>query len=158
MTPTRIRLLVLLAAVVGALSWLVLRVIDGNGHTLPSLTWTAPAGVLALAVVVGVAWWTVRRRREPSHPSIRPIDPLGMARLAALGKAAAHVGAALIGFYLGWVLLLLPDLEITSRRERAVLAGVASVCSLALVVAGLLLERACRVRDDDRPPRAPSAG
>lgn len=156
MTPTRIRTLAWLAAVVGALSWLLLRVMDGNGTTLPTLSWTAPAGVLALAVVVAVAWWTVRRRRAPSNPAIRPIEPLGMARLAALGKAAAHVGAALLGFYLGWVVLLLPDLEISSRRERALLAGAASACALLLAVAGLLLERACRVGDDDRPPPAPS--
>lgn len=158
MTPTRVRTLVVLAVVVGALSWLLLHILDGNGTTLPPLTWTAPAGVLALAVVVGVAWWSVRRRRSPDNPAIRPIEPLGMARLAALGKAASHVGAALTGLYAGWVLLLLPDLEISSRRDRAVLAGVAAACAVLLVVAGLLLERACRVRDDDRPPAAPAAG
>ena len=156
MRPTRIRTLVVLAVVVGALWWLVLRILDGNGLTLPALTWTAPAGVLALAVVVALAWWTVRRRRAPTNPAIRPIEPLGMARLAALGTAGSHVGAALVGFYVGWVLLLLPDVEISSRRDRAVLAGVAALCALLLAVAGLLLERACRVRDDDRPPAAPS--
>jgi hypothetical protein len=154
--PTRIRTLVWLALVVGALTWLLLRILDSNGTTLPPLTWTAPAGVLALALLVGVAWVTVRRRRAPTQPHVTPIDPLGMARLAALGKAASHVGAALVGWYAGWVVLLLPDLEISSRRDRAVWAGFAVGAAVLLAVAGLLLERACRVRDDERPPAAPS--
>ena len=158
MRPTRVRTLIVLAAVVGVLAWLFLHVVDNRGSTLPSLTWTAPAGVLALALVVGVSWVAVRRRRDPAQSRLHPIDPLGMARMAVLGKAAAHVGAALLGFYLGWVVLLLPDLGIDARRERALIAAVAAVGAVLLAVAGLLLERACRVRDDDEGPTPAPSG
>jgi uncharacterized membrane protein YbhN (UPF0104 family) len=156
--PTRVRTLIVLAVLVGVLAWLFLHVMDNRGNTLPSLTWTAPAGVLALAMAVGVSWVTVRRRRDPAQSRLRPIDPLGMARMAVLGKAAAHVGAASLGFYLGWVVLLLPDLGIDSRRERALIAALAAVGALLLAVAGLLLERACRVRDDDEGPTPAPSG
>ena len=101
MRPTRVRTLIVLAVVVGVLAWLFLHAVDTRGNTLPSLPWTAPAGVLALALVVGVSWVTVRRRRDPAQSRLRPIDPLGMARMAVLGKAAGHVGAALLGSKVG---------------------------------------------------------
>lgn len=158
MRPTRVRTLAVLAVLVGVLAWFFLHVVDSRGNTLPSLTWTAPSGVLALALVVGVSWVTVRRRRDPAQSRLRPIEPLGMARMAVLGKAAGHVGAALLGFYLGWVVLLLPDLGIGSRRERALIAALAAAGALLLAVAGLLLERACRVRDDDEGPTPAPSG
>ena len=78
-------------------------------------------------------------------------DPLGVARMAVLGKASAHVGPIVGGFYLGYLLVLLPGVEIASRRERAVIAVVALAAAGLLTVAGLLLERACRIRGGDSP-------
>ena len=79
----------------------------------------------------------------------RPPNPLGVARMAVLGKASAHVGPIVGGCYLGYLLVLLPGLEITSRQERAVISGVALVAAILLTGAGLWLERTCRVRGGD---------
>lgn len=134
--------LVALLVGVAALTWGVLRVAETQGSALPPLAWTAPAGVALLAVVVGVTAVALRRRLG----SGRPPDPLGMARMAVLGKASAHVGPIVGGLYAGYLVLLLPDLEIESRQDRAVLCGVALLAAVLLTVAGLLLERTCRVR------------
>jgi MFS family permease len=144
--PTRIGTLVSMFAVIAAVTWGVLRVMSDHGHTLPPLTWTAPTGVAGLAVVVLVTWLALRSRLRT--PGQRP-HPLSMARMAVLGKASAHVGPIIGGLYAGYLVVLLPDLEFDARRERAILCGTALAFAVALTVAGLLLERACRV-----PPAA----
>ncbi len=154
MRPTRIGVLVALLLVVGAVTWGVLQIGQDRGTSLPALTWTAPTGVLLLAGVVLAAALGLRSRLD--QPAERP-HPLSMARLAVLGKASAHVGPILGGFYGGYLLVLLPGLEIDARRERALLCLVALLASVGLSVAGLLLERACRVPPagtDDQLPAA----
>jgi hypothetical protein len=143
--PTRASTLVALLLGVGALAWGALRIAESRGSALPALTWTAPTGVAVLAVVVAVTTVALRSRLRGD----RPPHPLGVARMAVLGKASAHVGPIVGGFYLGYLIVLLPGLEITSRRDRAVVAGAALLASALLTVAGLWLERTCRVRRDD---------
>jgi len=139
---------------VAALTWGALLIAETRGAVLPPLAWTAPAGVALLAVVVLVTAVALRRRLS----SGRPPEPLGMARMAVLGKASAHVGPIVGGLYAGYLVLLLPDLGIESRSERAVLCGVALLSAVLLTVAGLLLERTCRVRGGRQPGQtSPSA-
>jgi hypothetical protein len=151
MRPTRLSSLVALLVGVAAVVWGVLRVADGYGAHLPDLDWLAPIGIMVLAVAVLVSWVALRSRLAGDR---RP-DPLGVARMAVLGKASAHVGPIVGGFYLGYLLVLLPGVEVVSRRERAVIAVVAFVASALLTVAGLLLERTCRIRGGDEGPDLP---
>ncbi len=151
MRPTRISTLVALLLGVGAVSWGALRIAEGRGSALPEFTWTAPTGIAILAVVVVVTTIALRSRLRGD----RPPNPLGVARMAVLGKASAHVGPIVGGFYLGYLLVLLPGAEATSRRDRAVIAVVALAAAALLTVAGLLLERACRIRGGDEGPDLP---
>lgn len=151
MRPTRIASLLALFAAVAALSWGALSLVEDRGGVLPPLSWSAPAGVLALGVVVLVTALALRSR-------LRRLDkrphPLSMVQMAVLGKASAHVGPIVGGLYAGYALVLLPTLDIDDRRDRALLAGGAVLASLVLTAAGLFLERTCRVRgniDDDQP-------
>jgi hypothetical protein len=151
--PTRVSTLVALMLGVAAVSWGALRVAETRGSSLPALAWTAPAGIALLAVVVLVTAVALRSRLRGD----RPPHPLGTARMAVLGKASAHVGPIVGGLYLGYLVLLLPGLDVMSRRDRAVLCLVALVASILLTAAGLLLERTCRIRGgDDEPPEAPA--
>ena len=154
MRPTRIGSLVALLVATAALSWGVLRIADTRGVSLPAVTWTGPAFVAVLAVVVLVAALALRSRLAGD----RPPNPLGTARMAVLGKASAHVGPIVGGIYGGYLLILLPGLDIESRRDRAVLCALALAAAALLTAAGLLLERTCRVRggDDQEPPEAPA--
>ena len=154
MKPTRVGTLAALLLTVGAVSWGVLVVSEDRGVTLPPLTWTAPTGVGLLAVVVLVTALGLRSRLD--RPEKRP-HPLSMARMAVLGKASAHVGPVVGGLYAGYLLVLLPDLEIAARRDRAVLCLVAVLASAALSAAGLLLERTCRVPPPDVDADIPAA-
>ena len=109
-----------------------------------------------IAVVVLVTTLGLRSRLD--RPEKRP-HPLSMARMAVLGKASAHVGPVVGGLYGGYLLVLLPGLEIDARRERAILCLVALAGAVGLSLAGLLLERTCRVPPadtDDTLPAAPA--
>ena len=153
MRPTRVSTLVALMVGLAALAWGALRVAETRGSNLPAVAWTAPAGIALLAVVVLVTALALRSRLRGD----RPPHPLGTARMAVLGKASAHVGSIVGGLYLGYLVLLLPGLDVVSRRDRAVVCLVAVVASILLGVTGLLLERTCRIRGgDEEPPEAPA--
>jgi Protein of unknown function (DUF3180) len=153
--PTRTTSLFALFVAVTAIAWGALRLVDDRGGVLPPLSWSAPAGVLALAGVVLVTALGLRSRLNRNEK--RP-HPLSMARMAVLGKASAHVGPIVGGLYAGYALVLLPTLDIGDRRDRALLAGGAVLASLAFTAAGLFLERTCRIRGSggDDEPTAPA--
>jgi hypothetical protein len=156
MRPTRVGTLVALMLGVAAVSWGALQIAQNRGASLPNLAWTAPAAIALLAVAVLVAALALRSRLRGR----RPTNPLGTARMAVLGKASAHVGPIVGGLYAGYLLELLPALEIEARRERALICAAALVASVSLSAAGLFLERPCRVKggeDEAEPPPAVSA-
>jgi hypothetical protein len=154
MRPTRIGVLVALLVGLAAVTWGVLQIALDRGAVLPPLTWTAPSGIVLLAIVVLATALGLRARL--GDPAKRP-HPLSMARMAVLGKASAHLGPIIGGLYGGYLLVLLPGLEIGSRRDRAVLCLVALLASIALSLAGLLLERACRVPPSGTDDEIPAA-
>jgi len=90
--------------------------------------------------------WAVRQFLRGKRPSL---DPIRAARTAVLAKASAYTGSLLAGWYAGQVLLLLGDLDIAVRRERAIAAACAAVAAVLLCVVGLLVEWFCQV-----PPQA----
>jgi hypothetical protein len=154
MRPTRIRVLVALLLCVAAVTWGALQILLDQGAVLPPLTWTAPAGIALLALVVLATALGLRARL--GDPAKRP-HPLSMARMAVLGKASAHVGPIVGGLYAGYLLVLLPGLDIGSRGDRSVLCAAALLASIGLSVAGLLLERACRVPPSGTDDEVPAA-
>ena len=110
-----------------------------------------PAALLLLAVAVGITAWqtwrAVQVRRERLEPH-RAVNRL------VLGRAAALVGALVAGGYAGyavsWVGDRTPSWPASGCSDRPSRGSPA----IAIVVAGLLLERACRVQK--RAPRSPS--
>ena len=147
MRPTRWPVLVAVAALAAAVAYPVTGVLydDLPSPQLYTLFWIA---VLAAAELYVAA---VTRARLQGRPGTRPVHPLGMARLAALAKASSAVGAVFTGAYagfFGWVVQRSSTAAMHDARVAAVGAGFSAV----LVVAALVLERVCRVKDDDDQP------
>lgn len=140
----------LLALVVAAGSWVLLRAFYGS---LPPVRLLAGISLLLLAVVeVGLA--VVLRGRIEQRPSSQLLDPIMAARSVALAKASSLVGAAVVGFWSGALVYLVP------RRNELTVAGqdlpgavVGLVCAALLVAAALFLEHTCRTPKDRNPPR-----
>ena len=145
MRPTRIPVLVGTALVLGVLAWLLA---DLAYDDLPPLPRYAPLTLLLLAVVEGGMAKVVRdrlrgRRDGRGRPLGQALHPMAIARAAALAKASSLAGAVLLGAYAGLLVWTLPRQAADPRRD-ALVSGVSGLCALALVVAALLLERACR--------------
>ncbi|MGV8968500.1 MAG: DUF3180 domain-containing protein [Cellulomonas sp.] len=149
MQATRWTNLVLVALVTGLLSWLVLRTLDGQGVTLPPVPWLVVVVLVVISSIVFRMGWAVRQFLRGKRPNL---DPVRAARTAVLAKASAYTGSLLIGWYAAQVLLVLGDLDIASRRARAISAAVAVAGSVLLAVVGLIVERFCRIPPPSDPP------
>lgn len=147
MRPTRWPTVVSLVALLGVVGWLVG---DRAWDDLPGLPLYAPvtAGLIAL-FELGLAR-VVHRKVRGVQPVGKQMHPLQVARAAALAKASTMTGALLLGFYGGFFLWLLPQNEKRQAARDAWVSGWSALACLALLVAALLLERACRTP----PPEA----
>jgi O-antigen ligase len=159
MQPTSIRLLLVVAALAGAVGYVGATLWDSLTGSPPGVPVTAPAMLLLLAVGFAVAAHSLRPRLErvPGH---RPLDPFKAARTAVLALAGSRAGAAMLGLYAGYAVFLLFDLANPFRRRTLLVAGLAALAAGAMSAAALWLERVCRVEppDDEASGQAAPAG
>ena len=145
MTPTRPWVLVALASIAGVVGYLLTSSYYADVASSPPRL--APALILLIAFAEAYTA-SMTKARLTGRPGTRPVNPLVVARLAALAKASSPVGALGFGAYagfLGYVARLSTPVANADTRT----AAFGTACSLGLVAAGLLLERACRA---PRPP------
>ncbi|QYC45747.1 hypothetical protein Nocox_41020 [Nonomuraea coxensis DSM 45129] len=152
MSPTRPAHLVGILVAVALVTWAFLHRFYGDIAWL--LPWTAIPTVLLLAL--GEAHSArATKARIARKPGTKPVEPLAVARLAALAKASAYAGAAFGGGFAGFALHTVGILDRqTPRSEFFVATGSFAAC-VVLVVAALYLEHACRVPKDpeDQQPQ-----
>lgn len=120
-------------------------IIRMNG-TVPRVSWVAGLLLFAAAVGVGVLaynTWQSLHKKKTRMTSQYAVTMLSLA------KSGTAVGSLIAGFYTGFAVTYLDDLDTVLGRERAVHGGVAAVASVLLLVASLLLERACVVPHDE---------
>ena len=137
------------AALFGALAgWLVVAATNSFDLTAPQVPWTAPVGVFLIAALVGVIAYSTHQR---IHVRRQRIEPQRAVAFLVLGKASALAGALVAGGYLTYALMFITRLDAVAPRDRVIKSAVAAVAGVVLAIAGLLLERACRVpkTDDD---------
>ncbi len=153
MQATRWTNLALVALVTGLLSWLALHTLEGQAVTLPPVPWLVVVVLVVISSIVFAMGWAVRQFLRGKKPTL---DPLRAARTAVLAKASSFTGSLRVGGYAAQLLLVLGDLDVASRRARAVSAAVAVAGSVLLAVVGLIVERFCRVPppSDPTPTRA----
>ncbi|WP_407344658.1 DUF3180 domain-containing protein [Pengzhenrongella phosphoraccumulans] len=142
MQGTRWTNLTLLALVTGLLAWILLRALEGQGFNLPPVPWLVVVVLVLISGIVFAMGWAVRQFLQGKRPTL---DPIRAARTAVLAKASAYTGSLLVGWYAAQVLLVVGDLDVASRRARAISAAVAVAGSVLLAVVGLIVERFCRV-------------
>ncbi len=154
MRPTRWTVLLAVGTVSAAAIWAVVRIIDARGGIAPVLPWTVPVALGFLAITVTMLAWSLRKRLA-GGPGVRPVDPIGAARLVAVAKAASHAGALLAGGYAGLTLFGLRDA--VTMWGRWVVPAASTAAAIAVVTAGMFLERVCRVKPpEDEQPLSPT--
>jgi len=147
-TPTRPGTLLGLVIGFGTLAYLLAVLAYGD---LPRLPRYAPVSVVLLAILeVAMAKVVRDRLLHRSRRGARPLHPMQVARAAVLAKASSAGGAVLLGIYTGLLAWTLPRRDVlAASREDALVAGLSALACLGLVLAALLLERACRRPDRD---------
>jgi hypothetical protein len=128
--------------------WLLHPVAERLSGTAPVVTWLQPVALFLVAAIVGGAAWATWRAVQVRREWLEPQQAVNRLLLA---RSCALVGALVAGGYLGYAVSWVgSDAALAGQRGwRSVAAGVAGAL---IVVAALLLERACRVRSDDEPP------
>jgi hypothetical protein len=145
------------AALFGGLAgWLVVVTANAFDVLPPRIPWSAPVGLVVFAALVGALAWSTQQRLQVRRERMEPQRAVAF---LVLGKASALAGAAVAGGYLGFALLFLTRIDAATPRDRVIRSAVAVVAGVALAVAGLRLERACKVPgaddDDDEPTPDP---
>ena len=142
------RLVLLVGLVATAFFYLGLRAWTGRGGVLPATSWGALIVLVFIAGGVFCAGLPVRRfLRGQAKKSLNPLRAM---RTLVLAQATALTGALVIGWYLAQVLVLLPVVDIPSRRAAMVRLAVLAAGGVLLSVAGLLAQAMCRVDGDPR--------
>ncbi|MFI5955491.1 DUF3180 domain-containing protein [Cryptosporangium sp. NPDC051539] len=144
LTPTRPGSLALVVLVACVAAWALANRFYGD---LPTFTWF-PALSIALLAVFEVIVARATKAKIERQEDAGPVEPLAVARFAALAKASSLGGALFVGLYAGLLLYLL--------SERSRLAAAADdlpectgglIAAVLLVAAALWLERSCRIPD-----------
>ena len=143
MTPISIRRLLGVFALVAGAGWGVLALAETRGAYMPIVPWAVDVVLVALIVVLAVWGLRVRAYLKGTRPRL---DSRQAVRTLVLAQTSAYGGALLGGWYGAQVLVVLRDWGIEPRRERAIAALIAMSLALALALAGLIVERWCRIR------------
>ncbi|KKE98912.1 DUF3180 domain-containing protein [Mycolicibacterium obuense] len=155
---TRARDLVAGAVAAAVLGYLLVR---ATYRYFPPITvWT---GISLLGVAVALAGWGfyVRARVRDGEIGVGRgrLHPLAVARSVVIAKAAAWMGAVVLGWWVAVAAYVLP------RRDALRVAAadspgtvVAALCALALVAAALWLQHCCRSPEDTPPDADPATG
>jgi uncharacterized protein DUF3180 len=145
--PTRLVTLVVAGLLAASLSWLAVSRLYG---VFPEVSWLPGLIFIGLAALQVAAAVNTKARIDRREGTV-PVDPLLVARYVVLAKASALAGAIFVGFYGGIAIYLATETQNSAARADLPPSIVGLLGSVALVVGGLMLERACRV-----PPPPPS--
>jgi hypothetical protein len=114
--------------------------------TPPQIGWGPATMLFTIAVLIAGLAWTTWQSLHKKHE--RMTSDHGV-KMLALSRSSLIVGGLFGGGYGGYALSFVPDLDTPLGSARVWHAGAASVAGLLLVVAALLLERACHIPGGD---------
>ncbi len=145
---------VLAAAILGAgIGWSIFAFAEEFGMDRPQIPLLASVTVAALVIMAGAsagyAYRVIQVKREPI-PAQRAIA------LRVLGASSILAGSGLAGAYLAVIIYFADQIGAPLPFQRVVNSAVALVASIALAIAGALLERACRIPDPPSPDATPN--
>jgi hypothetical protein len=142
-----LRLVLAVGVVAGGFSYLGLRLWTSQGHQLPPASW---GGLIVLVFMAsGVFFAGLPVRRFLRGQATKPLNPIRAMRTLVLAQACALTGAVVIGWYAAQVLLLLPDLDVSSRRTLAIRFAALAAGGVLMVISGLTVQAMCRVDKHD---------
>jgi hypothetical protein len=149
--PTRPATLLGIAAICAAVAWLIVR---QTFATLPPLPWSTVPALLLLAIGEAGAGRNLKIRISGRRVG-KPLQPIAVARTAALAKASSAAAAALGGLAAGFGIYVAGQFAKEVPHADTFAAGATVVAAAVLVGAALYLERCCRAPEPPRDPDSP---
>ena len=138
-----------MATLFGAVcGWLIVVVANAMGMNAPQVPWTAPVALILTTLLVAVLAYSTHQRIQVRRQRMLPERAVAF---LVLGKASALAGAVVAGGYLAFALMFVARIDAEAPRERVIRSAIAVVAGIALTIAGLRLERACKVPGIDDP-------
>ena len=144
--PTRVPALLALFLVGGVLGYAFGRLSIAIRGYAPQIQWSSAIGLLIAAAIVLLLANSTYRTLHREHGRMEPHRAV---RFLLLAKASALVGAIVAGGYLGFAINFVTQLDVPVPQQRVIHSFGAAIAAILLAVAGLLLERACRIPKDD---------
>ncbi|MDS1113069.1 DUF3180 domain-containing protein [Gordonia westfalica] len=148
--PTRIRDLLVIAGVTAIAAWILVRY---NYNEFPPMPLLAGIVLYVLAALEVVIAFVVRSRVESRDVGRArgQLHPLTAARVLALAKASAILGAIAVGVWTGLLVFLLSQQHVAAADQDRPGAIVGLIGGVVLVGAAMWLEYCCRAPDDPPP-------
>lgn len=137
--PALIGTYLFLAAAAGILTWRFY----GSYPPIPA---AGAVTIWMLVIVCVVLIVVVRRGMSQGRIGLdrTQLDPMTVARMMMVGKAAAWTGAVLGGLYTGVATYVIPQADtLVAAQTEAPIVIAAGVGAIVLAVAGVILERNC---------------
>jgi hypothetical protein len=125
--------------------WLLHPLAERISGTAPVVTWLQPIALLLVAAIVGGAAWATWRSVQVRREWLEPQQAVNRLLLA---RSCALVGALVAGGYLGYAVSWV-GVDSALAGQRGWRSVAAAAAGALIVVAALLLERACRIRSED---------
>lgn len=144
--PTRVRTLLVSGLIGAGIAVITMAAATSYELTVPTVPWSTPILLFVAAVAVTVLARVTHLR---NHVVRQPQDPMRAIVTLAIAKAMLIGGSLLSGGYLAFALFSVGHLDAPLPKQRLVIGLVSTVASVAVLVAGLALERACRTPDDE---------
>lgn len=142
-SPVTLAVWAIVGLVAGWLAHPVSERIDGVAF---QVTWLPALALLFVAALLFAVAWSTRRAMQGQRE--RPAAHQMVNRFVA-GRASALAGSLVAGAYLGYALSWV-GVAAEGAPDRMIRSGAAALAAVAMVVAGALLERACRTESGDR--------
>lgn len=146
MRQTSLRLVVGLVVLGVAIGWALLGLLRGVMTAVPALSWSVAGGLAVLAIALFGGGWYVYDR---VHRKGFGVNALLAFRLLLFAKASLLVGSIVCGGYAGLGLRRMSLLGDAISSEQVIIAFVSAGAAGLVMVGAVLLERACKVPEDD---------
>ena len=127
------------------LGWLLRPIGIWLNGAAPTVGWLPVLALMFVALIVCSVAFVTDRSLHRRHERIEPHQAVNRLVLA---KSCALAGAVVAGGYFGYALSWLGIVEAELAQQRLTRSLVGGLTGVLIVVGSLLLERACRVRDD----------
>ncbi|MFT4085088.1 MAG: DUF3180 domain-containing protein [Nocardioides sp.] len=134
-------------AIVGLIGgWVLHPLLEHWRGVAPVVTWVQPLVLALIALILAGTAWTTWRQLQVRREHLEPHHAVNRLVLA---KACILVGALLAGGYAGYAVSWLGYSGDPLAGQRILRSLLAAAAGVGILVASRVLERACRVREDD---------